>query len=91
MCRLQTFPDDVAFDCGRTDVQKMLGNAVPSLLAEVLAREIRCQLRDDRRCLGALRLVPPVRSSTPGPEPVAQASRRDAFAMVEPGEMSVLR
>ncbi len=26
MCRLQTLPDDMAFNCGRTDVQKMLGN-----------------------------------------------------------------
>ena len=76
MCRLQTFPDDVAFDCGRTNVQKLLGNAVPSLLAEVLAREIRCQLLDDRRCLGALRLVPPARSSTPRPSPVAQVPMR---------------
>ena len=71
ICRLQTFPDDLAFDCGRTDVQKMLGNAVPSLLAEVLAREIRRQLLGDRRDLGRLKLIPPARSSTPGPEPVA--------------------
>ncbi|WP_051882327.1 DNA cytosine methyltransferase [Parvularcula oceani] len=44
LCRIQTFPNDIAFDCGRTEVQRMLGNAVPSLLADVLAREIRVQL-----------------------------------------------
>lgn len=71
MCRLQTFPEDVAFDCGRGDVQKMLGNAVPSLLAEVLAREIRRQLLGDAADLGPLRLIPPRRESVPAPEPVA--------------------
>lgn len=76
MCRLQTSPDDVGFDCGRTDVQKMLGNAVPSLLAEVLAREIRRQLFDDRRDPGGLKLMPPVRSSTPCSEPVAPVPAR---------------
>ena len=71
MCRLQTFPDDLTFDCGRADVQKLLGNAVPSLLAEVLAREIRCQLLGDRRDLSELKLIHPARVSTPGPEPIA--------------------
>ena len=71
ICRLQTFPDDIDFDCGRVDVQKMLGNAVPSLLAEVLAREIRRQLLGDRRAPGPLTLLPPARSATPDPEPIA--------------------
>lgn len=44
LARLQTFPDDVVFNCERRQYQKMLGNAVPSLLAEILAREIRVQL-----------------------------------------------
>ena len=76
MCRLQTFPDDVGFDCGRTDVQKMLGNAVPSLLAEVLAREIRRQLRGDRRDPAGLKLLPSARPSPPGCEPVAPVPPR---------------
>ena len=76
MCRLQTFPDDLTFDCGRTDVQKMLGNAVPSLLAEVLAREIRAQLLGDKRAPGPLKLVPPVRYPVPDPELVAVAPSR---------------
>jgi DNA (cytosine-5)-methyltransferase 1 len=70
MCRIQTFPDGLTFDCGRTDVQKMLGNAVPSLLAEVLAREIRYQLLGDRAARGTLKLLPPVRTPVPPPEPV---------------------
>jgi len=44
LCRLQTFPDGMEFDCGLNDVQRMLGNAVPSLVAEVIGREIRGQL-----------------------------------------------
>ena len=71
MCRLQTFPEGQVFDCGRTEIQKMLGNAVPSLLAEMLAREIRLQLLGDKRQLGALKLMPPTRSPAPDPEPVA--------------------
>ena len=76
MCRLQTFPDDLTFDCGRTDIQKMLGNAVPSLLAEALAREIRCQLFGDESELVPLKIIPPVRYPVPDPEPVVEAPTR---------------
>lgn len=72
MCRLQTFPDGLQFDCGRTDVQKMLGNAVPSLLAEVLGREIRKQFLSDDADLGTLKLIPPVRKPVPDDEPRAK-------------------
>jgi DNA (cytosine-5)-methyltransferase 1 len=44
--RLQTFPEDIKCSAGRTGMQRMVGNAVPSLLAEVLAREIKRQLLD---------------------------------------------
>jgi DNA (cytosine-5)-methyltransferase 1 len=43
MARLQTFPRDLKYVGGRTSIQRQLGNAVPSLLAEVLAREIAQQ------------------------------------------------
>jgi DNA (cytosine-5)-methyltransferase 1 len=76
MCRLQTFPDGLEFDCGRTDIQKMLGNAVPSLLAEVLAREIRQQLLDDHEDLGPLKLLPSVRRPIPDPEEPAFLSEK---------------
>jgi DNA (cytosine-5)-methyltransferase 1 len=70
MCRLQTFPDGLDFDCSRTDVQKMLGNAVPSLLAEVLAREIRKQLLGHRMAPKSLELMPPHRTPVPRQEPL---------------------
>jgi DNA (cytosine-5)-methyltransferase 1 len=40
LARLQTFPKRLKFVGGRMSIQKQLGNAVPSLLAEVLARAI---------------------------------------------------
>ena len=43
LCRIQTFPDGLSLDSGRTEMQRMMGNAVPSLIGEVLAREIRRQ------------------------------------------------
>lgn len=68
MCRLQTFPDGLEFDCGRTDVQKMLGNAVPSLMTEVLAWEMRRQFLGDRKRPPRLKLLPPARKQVPAPE-----------------------
>jgi DNA (cytosine-5)-methyltransferase 1 len=44
MARLQTFPDDVIITGSNADARRQLGNAVPSLLAEVLARAIARQL-----------------------------------------------
>ena len=44
LCRLQTFPDDIVVKGSRISVQKQVGNAVPSLMAEVLARQIKAQL-----------------------------------------------
>jgi DNA (cytosine-5)-methyltransferase 1 len=69
MCRIQTFPDDLTFSCGRTEVQRMLGNAVPSLLAEVIAREIRRQLLAEPMD-GALALMPERRTPVPPPEKI---------------------
>lgn len=65
LCRLQTFPDDVEVVGSRLAVQRQVGNAVPSLLAEVFAREIRSQLLRRRQPRGPLRLLLPVRSSMP--------------------------
>ncbi len=71
LSRLQTFPDDVRFMGGRTSIQKQLGNAVPSLMTEVLGRAIRTQLLGLPTMRRALKLLPPDRSPAPPPEPVA--------------------
>jgi DNA (cytosine-5)-methyltransferase 1 len=75
LCRLQTFPDSLSVDAGRTEMQRMLGNAVPSLIAEVLAREIRRQLLDSTPT-GSLKLLPPKRPETPKPEPVSKVPEK---------------
>ena len=67
--RLQTFPDGLSIEAGRTEMQRMLGNAVPSLIAEVLAREIRKQLLD-APLSGPLQLLPCRRREIPPPEPI---------------------
>jgi DNA (cytosine-5)-methyltransferase 1 len=69
---LQTFPDGLRFDCGRNDTQRMLGNAVPSLAAEVIAREIRGQLLGKAVKKKKLQLLPPRRNQIPLPERVAK-------------------
>jgi DNA (cytosine-5)-methyltransferase 1 len=73
--RLQTFPDGLVLDAGRTEMQRMLGNAVPSLVAEVLAREIRRQLLG-APVGGPLRLLPPRRHDVPPSEPVAEVAEK---------------
>jgi DNA (cytosine-5)-methyltransferase 1 len=43
LANLQTFPPDVHFMGSRSAVQRQIGNAVPSLITEVLGREIMRQ------------------------------------------------
>ena len=72
LCRLQTLPEGLRFDCGRNDVQRMLGNAVPSLLAEAIAREIRSQLLGKPLRGKRLKLLRPSRGPVPPPERIAK-------------------
>lgn len=74
--RLQTFPDGLAYDCGQNGVQRLIGNAVPSALAEMLAFEIRRQLLKSKGRDTALRLLPPRRGDLPAPEPIASIPKR---------------
>ncbi len=76
LCRLQTFPDDVKITGNRSSVQKQIGNAVPSLMAEVVAREIRVQMLGLKPLRGALKLLPPDRSPAPPPERVARVPKK---------------
>jgi DNA (cytosine-5)-methyltransferase 1 len=71
--RLQTFPDGLRYECRRADVQRLVGNAVPSALAEVLAREIGGQLLGREASAGVPKLVPAARTDCPPadrPKPV---------------------
>lgn len=69
MARIQTFPENIEIVGGKASAQRQLGNAVPSLLAEVLAREISDQLLGCRPH-GNLRLTVPKRRPIPPPEPI---------------------
>lgn len=71
LARLQTFPDGLEFPCSRNEVQRLAGNAVPSLLAEVIAREIAVQLLGRPRPRSKPKLLPPSRNPTPPPELLA--------------------
>lgn len=68
LCRIQTFPDNVVIQGGRTSVQRQVGNAVPSLLGEVLGRALRTQLLGLPAVRTELKLIPPRRARTPAPE-----------------------
>ncbi len=48
MAALQTFPGSFRIRCPRVETQRQIGNAVPSLLAEVLARSMVAQLTGQR-------------------------------------------
>ena len=74
MCRLQTFPDDFEIQGGITAVQRQLGNAVPSALAELLGKEIRRQILGHDVTSNSLALTPPKRDCPP-PEPVRPVPR----------------
>jgi DNA (cytosine-5)-methyltransferase 1 len=69
LCRLQTIPDSYRLEGSLSDAQRQVGNAVPSAMAEVLARTIRKQIFGDRlRAHSAL--IPKYRGAIPEPEPI---------------------
>jgi DNA (cytosine-5)-methyltransferase 1 len=74
--RLQTFPDDYEVTGTLAEAQKQIGNAVPSLLGEVLAREIAVQLLGRTPYADEPILLPPVRPNRPDPEVVAPVPKR---------------
>ncbi|MBC6476942.1 MAG: DNA cytosine methyltransferase [Hormoscilla sp. GM7CHS1pb] len=46
MAAIQTFPKNFKINGPRTEIQRQIGNAVPSLMSEILAREIATQFFD---------------------------------------------
>ncbi|NOQ21151.1 MAG: DNA (cytosine-5-)-methyltransferase [Candidatus Aegiribacteria sp.] len=65
MARIQTFPDNVNILGGVTQIQKQIGNAVPSALAEILAKEIRIQFFKDQFDSSESTLAPKKRPGVP--------------------------
>lgn len=75
LCRLQTIPDGFKVLGGLAAVQRQVGNAVPSALAEILARAMRRQLLGHRVALGSS-LIPTPRLRVPPPEVVGEVPFR---------------
>ncbi len=75
MATLQTFPSGLHFVGSRVSVQKQVGNAVPSLVTEVLGRAIREQLFGQKDS-GPLRLAVPLRRPIPRPERVKPVPKK---------------
>ena len=74
LARLQTFPERLRFNCSRNEAQRLLGNAVPSLLTEILGWEIRRQLLGHKGKPRRFKLLPPARPEVPAAEPVADVA-----------------
>jgi len=85
MARLQTFPSDVVFTESRAKAQRLLGNAVPSLVSEVLGRAIATQFLGKESYEGGPKLLPPVRANMPGREEV-RAVGRPYLALIDDHE-----
>jgi DNA (cytosine-5)-methyltransferase 1 len=72
LCRLQTMPDEYVVLGSLGNVQRQVGNAVPSALAELLALAIRKRLLADGTLSDVTpSLLPKRRTQTPPPERVA--------------------
>ncbi len=78
LCRIQTFPENLLIDTGRTEMQRMLGNAVPSLIAEVMAREIRRQFFGSALKTPPM-LTPPHRTRVSQSEPLPPLPSQYSF------------
>lgn len=71
LARLQTFPDGYVVVGSLADAQRQIGNAVPSLLGEVLGREVSRQFLGRRVPSSEPTLLPPARPDIPPPEAIA--------------------
>jgi DNA (cytosine-5)-methyltransferase 1 len=74
LCRLQTFPDDVILAGNLAAAQRQAGNAVPSLLAEVIGRGILEQWHG-YKFASPPTLLPPKRPDMPPPEPLQKVKK----------------
>lgn len=77
LCRLQTMPDSFEVIGSISTVQKQVGNAVPSALAEMLALGVRQRfLGDDAVKTLTPTLIPERRNDVPPPEPVQPVAEK---------------
>lgn len=86
MARLQTFPDDVEVLGGVSEVQKQIGNAVPSALGELLGLEIRRQFFGHKISSARLKLAPGKAPQASKPTKLYPVSKEFATMRVSPSE-----
>ena len=67
MAAIQTFPKSFKIEAPRVEIQRQIGNAVPSLLAENLGRALKAQIHSENSD-APFRLTVPVSRSTPSEE-----------------------
>lgn len=75
MAAIQTFPVGLTFVGSRVSVQRQIGNAVPSLVTEVLGREIRRQLFS-QEITDPLKLAVPLNRPIPRPARVRPVPKK---------------
>lgn len=75
MAAIQTFPKEFRIKGSGTQIQKQIGNAVPSLMAEILARSIGEQFFE-RKYDTELALAIPRNNNIPPPEKVGPVPKR---------------
>lgn len=86
LMRLQTFPENYEVVGSLRSVQRQLGNAVPSALAERLALEIRRQLLGEHDAKShRITLIPARRVGVPDEEPLQPVARK-YLSLVGPHE-----
>jgi DNA (cytosine-5)-methyltransferase 1 len=77
LCRLQTMPDDYQVLGTLAAVQRQVGNAVPSALAEIIALHIRARLLGDPSAVQVQpTLIPATREELPPPESVSKVPKK---------------
>ena len=76
MAALQTFPAGYEIQGSHHAVRKQVGNAVPSALAEAVARSVRATLDGTFAFVGGRTLAVPPRPGTPKPPPAAPVPDR---------------
>jgi DNA (cytosine-5)-methyltransferase 1 len=86
MARIQTFPDDVNILGGVSEVQKQIGNAVPSALAELLGLEIRKQFFGQKTDTKKLSLIPTKATIKPKETKIAPVAKKYRGLKVQPSE-----
>jgi len=67
LCRIQTFPDNVSVVGDMRNVQRQAGNAVPSLLTEIIGRRIASIIGGKKEPTATPTLMPPLRTPIPAP------------------------